>query len=55
MEDNCLSFRPILLAIGTPTYNLVKLTVPILKPLTENKYTVHDSFLFASEVSKFNS
>ena len=29
--------------------------VPILKPLTENEYTVRDSFLFASEVSKFNS
>ena len=27
--DNCLSFRPILSAIGTPTYNLAKFLVPI--------------------------
>ena len=26
-----------------------------LKPITENEYTVHDSFSFAIEVSKFNS
>ena len=55
MEDNCPSFRPISSAISTPTYDLVKFLVPILKPLTENEYTVHDSFSFASEVSKFNS
>ena len=48
MEDNCPSFRPILPAIGTPTYYLAKFLVPILKPLTENEYTVHDSFSFAS-------
>ena len=28
--DNCPSFRPILSAIGTPTYNLAKFLVPIL-------------------------
>ena len=50
-----LSLRPILLDIGTPTYDLAKFLVPILKPLTENDYTVHDSFSFASEVCKFNS
>ena len=55
VEDNCLSFRPILSVIGTPTYDLAKFLVPILKPLTENEYTVHDSFSFASEVNKFNS
>ena len=54
MEDNCPSFRPILLAIGTSTYDLAKFLVSILKPLTENEYTVHDSFSFASEVIKFN-
>ena len=48
-------FRPILSAIGTPTYDLAKLLVPILKHLTENEYTVHDSFSFTSEVSKINS
>ena len=55
MEDNSPSFRPILSAIGTPTYDLAKFLVPILKPLTENEYTVHDSFSFASHISKFNS
>ena len=54
VEDNCLSFRPILLVIGTPTYDLAKFLLPILKPLTENEYTVHDSCSFASEVSKLN-
>ena len=54
-EDNCPSFRPILSAIATPTYDLPKFLVPILKPLSENEYTVHDSFSFASEVSKFDS
>ena len=55
VEDNFPSFRPILSAIGTPKYDLAKFLVPILKALTENQYTVHDSFSFASEVSEFNS
>ena len=55
MEDHYPSFRPILSAISSPTYDLAKFLVPILKPLTENEYTVHDSFSFASEVSKFNA
>ena len=54
VEDNCSSFHPILSAI-TPMYDLAKFLVPILKPLTEDKYTLHDSFSSASEVSKFNS
>ena len=45
VENNCPSFRPILSAIGTPTYDL----------RSEKEYTVYDSFSFASEVSKFNS
>ena len=53
MEDNCRFFRPILSTIGTPTHDLAKFLVPILKPL--NEYTVHDSFSFASGVSKFNA
>ena len=55
VEDNCPSFRPILSAIGTPSYGLPKFLVPILQLLTENEYTVHNSFSFGSEVSKFNS
>ena len=53
--DNCPSFRPILSAIGTPTYNLAKFLVPILSPLTVNEFTVHDSFLFAEEVANFDA
>ena len=41
---NCLPFRPILLAINTPTHKLAKFLVPILKSLTSNEYTVKDSF-----------
>ena len=55
VKDNCPSFRPILSAIGTPTYDLAKFLVHILKPLTDNEYTVHDSFSFANDVIKFNS
>ena len=53
--DNCPSFRPILFAIGTPTYNLAKFLVPILSPLTVNEFTVHDSFSFAEEVVNFGT
>ena len=55
VKDNCPYLRPILSAIGTPTYDLAKFIVPILKPLTENEYTVHDSFSFANDVRKLSS
>ena len=55
MKYKCPSFCRILLAIGTPTYNLAKSHVPILRVLSQNEYTVHDSFSFASEVGKSNS
>ena len=55
VKDNCPSLRPILSAIGTPTYDLGKFLVPILKPLTENEYTVHDSFSFPNDVRKLSS
>ena len=45
----CPPFRPILLALNTPTYKLAKFLVPILKPLTTNKFTVKDSFHFAED------
>ena len=53
--DNCPSFRPILSAIGTPTYNLAKFLVPILSPLTVSEFTVYDSFSFAEEVVNFDA
>ena len=51
--NNCRKFRPILSTIGTPTYKLAKLLVPILSPLTSNEFSVHDSFSFAHKVSSF--
>ena len=48
--DGCPSFRLILSALQTPTYNLTKLLVPILNPLTKNEYTVKDSFQLAEEI-----
>ena len=42
--------RPIFAACGTPTYKLAKYLVPILAPLTENQFTVKNSYQFASEV-----
>ena len=48
-------FRPIVLAIGTTTYNLAKFFVPILKEFTVNEYTVRDSFLFYNEIKDQDS
>ena len=47
---NCPSFRPILSALNTPTYKFTKFLVPVLKPLTTNKFTVKDCFHFAEEI-----
>ena len=43
-------FRPILSAIGTPTYNLSKFLVPLLSPITSNEYSIKNSFTFAQEI-----
>ena len=55
LEDETPSFRPILSAIGTPTYNLVKFCDRLLKSLTSNDYTIKDSFSFAKEVLEFDA
>jgi hypothetical protein len=47
--------RPIISQIGSNTYGLAKFLVPILSPLTNNKYTVKDSFLFANELLSIKS
>ena len=44
VKDVIPSFRPILSAIGTPTYKLYKFFVPLLTPLTLNEYTIKDYF-----------
>ena len=45
-------FRPIFSAIDMPTYKLAKYLLPFLTPLTQNEYTVTDSFHFAEEICK---
>ena len=51
----CLPFRPILSAIGTPTYKLAKYLVPRLASITANEFSVKDSFCFADEIVNQNS
>ena len=53
--DGCPPFRPILSALRTPTYKLAKYLVPILESLPNNKYTVKDSFNFATEIVEQDS
>ena len=53
--DGCPPLRPILSALQTPIHNLAKYLVPILEPLTTNKYTVKDSFNFATEIVEQDS
>ena len=55
LEDGIPTFRPILSAIGTPTYKLAKFCDKLLKPITTNEYTIKDSFSFAKEVEEFDS
>ena len=48
-------FRLILSAIGTPTYKLAKFLVPVLSDITQNEFTVKDSFTFVDEILTQNS
>ena len=41
-------------AIGTPTYNIAKFFVSILKPLTTNDYTFKDTFEFSLDILNQN-
>ena len=43
-------FKPIISAIGTPSYKLAKLLVPKLSLVTFNEFTVKGSFAFAEEI-----
>ena len=43
-------FRPILSAIGTPTHKPAKFLVPVLLDITQNQFTVKDSFTFVDEI-----
>ena len=52
--NNCPPFRPILSAIGTPTYNIAKFLVPVLKPPTISDYTLKDSLEFSRDILNQN-
>ena len=47
--------RPILSVIGTTSYKLPKFCDQLLKPLTNNEYTIKDYFSFAKEVLAFDA
>ena len=53
--NNCPPFRPILSAVKTPSYNIAKYLVPILEPITTNKFTIKNSFEFAKDVIEQDS
>ena len=55
MTDNCPPLWPNLSAIKTPSYNIAKHLVPILEPITTNKFTIKNSFEFAKEVTEQGS
>ena len=55
VTDGLPSVRPILSAIGTPTYKLAKFLVPMLEPLATTEYTIKDSFTFTEELQSFDS
>ena len=54
LENTVPTFRPILFAIGTPTYKLAKFCNKLLKPRTTNEYIIKDFFSFAKEVEEFD-
>ena len=48
-------FRPILSALGTCSYKFANFLVPILKGISENEYTIKNSFDFGYEVLQQDS
>ena len=48
--DGCPTFGPLLSLLQSPTYRLEKYLVPILDPLTTNKYVVKNSLNFTTEI-----
>ena len=49
-QNELSSSSPILLAIGNPIYKLIKFLVPVLSNITQNEFTVKDSFIFVDEI-----
>ena len=55
LKNGLLPFRPIISVIGTPTYKLVQFLVPVLSDITQNEFTIKDSFTFADEILTHDS
>ena len=55
MIDNNLPLWAILSAIKTPSYDIAKHLVPLLEPITTNKFTIKNRFEFAKEFIEKNS
>ena len=53
--ENFSSFRSILSAIKTLSYNLAKLLDPILEPITTNRFAIKRSFDFVKEIIEKDS
>lgn len=47
---NVPSFRPILSAINSCTYNFAEFLLPILKDFATNEYSIRDYFSFGNEM-----
>ena len=52
--NNCQTSKPILSAIGTPTYNIATFLVLILKPLTTDDYMLRDMFEVSRDIFNQN-
>ena len=52
-KEGC-PIRPILSACNTTAYNIAKYLVPIINPITKNKYTALSSFSFAKEICELD-
>lgn len=55
VSDRLPLFRPILAAVGTPTYKPANFLIPLPGPLLTNDCTINEFFLFADELESFNS
>ena len=53
--DRCPPFRPILSAIGTPSYKVPKFLVFRMNSITSNEFTVKDIFCFAKGIVEQDS
>ena len=47
--NNWSKFRPILSAINTPGYDIIKFLIPILEPRTHDEFTFKDSFILVKK------